>query len=86
MFFVCGNHQTHRARALLFLDTVAVYTHGININTDTPLQWLSEHLSYPDNFLHMCITYSKRTQQQQQQQQEQHHAHETRLAEIPAVA
>lgn len=22
---------------------------------ETPLQWLSEHLSYPDNFLHICL-------------------------------
>lgn len=28
--------------------------HGIEIPFDTPLQWLSEHLSYPDNFLHIC--------------------------------
>lgn len=28
--------------------------HGIEIPYDTPLQWLSEHLSYPDNFLHIC--------------------------------
>lgn len=29
-------------------------THGIEIPFDTPLQWLSEHFSYPDNFLHIC--------------------------------
>lgn len=29
-------------------------SHGIEIPFDTPLQWLSEHLSYPDNFLHIC--------------------------------
>lgn len=29
-------------------------SHGIEIPLDTPLQWLSEHLSYPDNFLHIC--------------------------------
>lgn len=28
--------------------------HGIEVPFDTPLQWLSEHLSYPDNFLHIC--------------------------------
>ncbi|KAI1294592.1 Autophagy protein 5 [Halotydeus destructor] len=29
--------------------------HGIEPPLDTPLQWLSEHLSFPDNFLHLCI-------------------------------
>lgn len=29
-------------------------THGIEIPFNTPLQWLSEHFSYPDNFLHIC--------------------------------
>jgi len=29
-------------------------THGIEVPFDAPLQWLSEHLSYPDNFLHIC--------------------------------
>lgn len=29
-------------------------THGIEIPFDTPLQWLTEHFSYPDNFLHIC--------------------------------
>ena len=31
-----------------------VITHGIEVPLDTPLQWMSEHLSYPDNFLHLC--------------------------------
>nr|CAG4643425.1 EOG090X0BB3 [Ilyocryptus agilis] len=35
-----------------------VITHGIDIPRETPLQWMSEHLSYPDNFLHLCIRYS----------------------------
>ncbi|KAG5882131.1 hypothetical protein JTB14_005960 [Gonioctena quinquepunctata] len=30
-------------------------THGLVPPLDTPLQWLSEHLSYPDNFLHLCV-------------------------------
>lgn len=29
-------------------------SHGVEIPFDTPLQWLSEHFSYPDNFLHIC--------------------------------
>lgn len=34
---------------------VRIITHGIELPLDTPLQWMSEHLSYPDNFLHLCI-------------------------------
>ncbi|XP_057340533.1 autophagy protein 5 isoform X2 [Microplitis mediator] len=33
----------------------SVRTHGITPPLDTPLQWLSEHMSYPDNFLHLCL-------------------------------
>ena len=29
--------------------------HGIELSPESPLQWLSEHFSYPDNFLHICI-------------------------------
>lgn len=36
---------------------VGIRTHGIDIHSDTPLQWMSEHLSYPDNFLHLFINY-----------------------------
>nr|SVE84446.1 EOG090X0BB3 [Daphnia pulex] len=36
-----------------------VVIHGIDIPLETPLQWISEHLSYPDNFLHLCIRYSQ---------------------------
>ncbi|XP_078069664.1 autophagy protein 5-like [Mustelus asterias] len=32
-----------------------VVIHGIEPMLETPLQWLSEHLSYPDNFLHISI-------------------------------
>ncbi|KAK8739600.1 hypothetical protein OTU49_003420 [Cherax quadricarinatus] len=31
-----------------------VVIQGIEAPQDTPLQWLSEHLSHPDNFLHIC--------------------------------
>ncbi|KAK4013125.1 hypothetical protein OUZ56_025365 [Daphnia magna] len=34
-----------------------VVVHGIDLPLETPLQWISEHLSYPDNFLHLCIPY-----------------------------
>lgn len=29
--------------------------HGIELPLDSPLQWLSEHFSYPDNFIHVCV-------------------------------
>ncbi len=29
--------------------------HGIEPLLETPIQWLSEHLSHPDNFLHISI-------------------------------
>ncbi|MEE6475945.1 hypothetical protein FKM82_010909 [Ascaphus truei] len=32
-----------------------VMIHGIEPMLETPVQWLSEHLSYPDNFLHISI-------------------------------
>ncbi|XP_036412062.1 autophagy protein 5 isoform X1 [Colossoma macropomum] len=32
-----------------------VVIHGIEPLLETPIQWLSEHLSHPDNFLHICI-------------------------------
>lgn len=32
-----------------------VITHGFEPPRETPLQWMSEHLSYPDNFLHICL-------------------------------
>ncbi len=30
-------------------------TQGIEPHLDTPLQWMAEHLSYPDNFLHIIV-------------------------------
>ncbi|XP_026285902.1 autophagy protein 5 [Frankliniella occidentalis] len=36
---------------------VKVTTHGVEPPSDTPLQWMSEHLSYPDNFLHLCVAF-----------------------------
>nr|CAG4652079.1 EOG090X0BB3 [Triops cancriformis] len=37
------------------VNEVSIMTHGIRIPLETPLQWLSEHLSYPDNFLHLTV-------------------------------
>nr|CAD7429349.1 unnamed protein product [Timema monikensis] len=39
----------------VFFVAARVITHGIEPPCETPLQWMSEHLSYPDNFLHLCI-------------------------------
>ncbi|XP_067638169.1 autophagy protein 5 [Eurosta solidaginis] len=36
---------------------VEIRTHGIGIHEEANLQWLSEHLSYPDNFLHLFLIY-----------------------------
>ncbi|XP_055326884.1 autophagy protein 5 isoform X2 [Sitodiplosis mosellana] len=36
---------------------VTCLTHGIEIEKETPLQWLSEHMSYPDNFLHVHLIW-----------------------------
>ncbi|KAL4233061.1 autophagy protein 5 [Mactra antiquata] len=33
-----------------------IFIHGIEVPLHSPLLWLSEHFSYPDNFLHICIT------------------------------
>jgi len=32
-----------------------VIIHGIDASLDASVQWLSEHLSHPDNFLHICL-------------------------------
>ncbi|XP_060069234.1 autophagy protein 5-like [Ylistrum balloti] len=32
-----------------------VVIHGVEPCLDTPLLWMSEHLSYPDNYLHICL-------------------------------
>ena len=42
------------------IDDYQVIIHGIKPSLQTPLQWLSEHFSYPDNFLHICLV-EKRT-------------------------
>lgn len=34
-----------------------VITQGIEPGLDTPLQWMAEHLSYPDNFLHIVTNF-----------------------------
>ena len=36
-----------------------VVTQGILPDRDAPLQWMAEHLSYPDNFLHIISSKTK---------------------------
>lgn len=37
-------------------DQWKIIIQGIEPPLETPVQWLSEHLSHPDNFLHICMT------------------------------
>ncbi|KAI9302609.1 autophagy protein Apg5-domain-containing protein [Cunninghamella echinulata] len=38
---------------------ILVKTHGILLPLHTPIKWASDHLSYPDNFLHLVIYNSR---------------------------
>jgi autophagy-related protein 5 len=38
-----------------------IVLHGIEPPFETPVQWLSEHMSYPDNFLHLCLRWREAT-------------------------
>lgn len=38
-----------------FYKSKLILIQGINPSLETSLQWLSENLSYPDNFLHICV-------------------------------
>ena len=40
------------------LRDMRVIIQGIEPPLETSLQWLSEHFSHPDNFLHICIVRS----------------------------
>ncbi|KAL4084801.1 hypothetical protein QTP88_027703 [Uroleucon formosanum] len=53
-----GNHITLGELIKLnypSLDNPKIFTHGICIPHETPIQWMSEHMSYLDNFLHLVI-------------------------------
>lgn len=44
---------------LLFSDCLEkkkILIQGIEVPMSTPILWLSEHFSYPDNFLHIAVT------------------------------
>lgn len=36
-------------------EQMRIIIHGIEVPLETPLQWLSEHFSHPDNFLHIVL-------------------------------
>lgn len=54
IYFVCEYFMSYMYRFFFFI--VTVFTHGISPPLETPLQWMSEHMSYPDNFLHLVVT------------------------------
>lgn len=56
-YLLTNEYETHDILSVISLIAAYVKTHGIQVPTDTPLQWLSEHLSYPDNFLHLCLVF-----------------------------
>ena len=47
--------MTDTAANTKLLNQHRVIIHGIETSLDTPVQWLSEHFSHPDNFLHVCL-------------------------------
>jgi len=54
-----GEDKTFRDLCLHMVGEEAVdeyrwVTHGIEPPLETPLLWMSQHLSYADNFLHVC--------------------------------
>jgi len=38
------------------LTSLRLILHGVSLPLHTEIQWLSENLSYPDNFVHICIS------------------------------
>jgi autophagy-related protein 5 len=51
------DHDTKKR--LQFPSNIRIVTHGMEVPLETPLQWMSQHLSYPDNFIHLCIFSTK---------------------------
>ena len=37
-------------------ENISLVVQGITPSLETPMQWMSEHLSHPDNFLHFVVT------------------------------
>ena len=49
------SHYYHYTSHPLTESSIAAVIHGVEVPLATPLQWLSEHLCYPDNFVHLCL-------------------------------
>ena len=54
------SHNYHQITMMLHvsisdLSNYRVLIQGIEPSMDTSMLWLSEHLSHPDNFLHICV-------------------------------
>lgn len=47
--------HTQGADYLVSVSDMKVLIQGISTPLETPVLWLSEHFSYPDNFLHICV-------------------------------
>ncbi|KAF8382627.1 atg-5 [Pristionchus pacificus] len=43
----------------LDLSTHSIISHGIEVPLDTPLSWLAQNVSYPDNFVHLVAVPTK---------------------------
>jgi autophagy-related protein 5 len=54
IFFLLRKKPRKKAKLFLFIDK-QVIIQGIRPSLNTPIQWLSEHFSYPDNFLHIVL-------------------------------
>lgn len=50
-----GSPDSTSDSAAMFEKKLKILTHGHEVPAETPIQWMSEHLSYPDNFIHLCI-------------------------------
>jgi len=53
--FVYRNEKLVLILKNYYLFSAKVFTHGICVPHETPIQWMSEHMSYLDNFLHLVI-------------------------------
>ncbi|XP_023341359.1 autophagy protein 5 isoform X2 [Eurytemora carolleeae] len=50
-----GSLLTFQELKQLYYPSSTLLTQGVVPAPDTPVQWLSRHLSYPDNFLHIIV-------------------------------
>lgn len=57
---LCVPHVLDENNSEKVSDEWKVLIQGLNPPLETPVQWLSEHLSHPDNFLHVIVLRSYR--------------------------